>query len=95
MNATAMPAPTAPVTPTELAKPARPVTLQIRRSCGVWWNAATFDATDERRCDAVETAVELLCTADPTLHARIVVSGLHSAGILKSYHVATGWVLGE
>lgn len=95
MNATANPAPHA-APPTAAKAAEKPVTLQLRRLCGaVWWNAATFNAGDERACDAVETSVELLSHADPTLHARIVVQGMNSAGVLKSYSLATGWVIGE
>lgn len=95
MNATAIPAPhAAPPAADKAAE--KPVTLQLRRMAGVmWWNVATFNAADERACDAAETGVELLCQADPTLHARIVVQGLNSAGVLKSYSLATGWVIGE
>lgn len=91
MNATTHPAPSAPSAAAD-----KPVQLQLRRTGGVvWLNAITFNAADERHCDAVETAAELLGQVDPTLHARIVVQGMASLGVLKSYHVATGWLIGE
>lgn len=93
MNATTT-SPWKPVLPNAAIE--RPVNLQLRPLGGVvWWHAVKFDAGNERHQDAVESAVELLGQVDPTLHARIVSPGLGVLGVLKSYHVATGWLIGE